>query len=138
MISNNYVVGSNVGIARYYGSGSVVNVTVKNNTIVYSNQSDVYADFQASFVNNTFTSRGKVRLFMVSAKFAGNVDLNGAPVIPADITGDSRVDMHDVGFVARLYGAVRGSGNWNPLADVIENGVIDMRDIAFVARCFAP
>jgi hypothetical protein len=46
--------------------------------------------------------------------------------------------MHDVGIVARLYGDIRGSGNWNPLADVIENGVIDMRDIAFVARCFAP
>jgi len=138
MISNNYVVGSNVGIARYYGSGSVVNVTVKNNTIVYSNQSDVYADFQASFVNNTFTSRGKVRLFTAPAEFAGNVDVNSTPVIPADITGNSRVDMHDVGIVARLYGATRGSGNWNPLADVIENGVIDMRDIAFVAQCFAP
>lgn len=135
-IENNIIVGADIGIARWYGSGSVVNVTVIENTIAYSDQSDIYADFQASFIRNTVSSREKVKITTIPSEFAFNVDVNGTPVIPADINGDRRVDMRDLGIVARLFGITRGSAEWNPLADVIVNDAIDMRDVSFVARCF--
>jgi hypothetical protein len=137
-IIENYISGSDVGIARYYGSGSMINITVRNNTIVNSIQSDIYADFQGFFVNNTVTSKDKVKLLTIPYQFTGNVDLNMTLMIPADVQGDGKVNMRDVGIVARLFQSSLGSDNWNPAADVIQNNVIDMKDISFVAKCFAP
>jgi len=137
-IIENYISGSDVGIARYYGSGSMINITVRNNTIVNSIQSDIYADFQAFFVNNILTSKDKVKLLTIPLQFTGNVDLNMTLMIPADIQGDGKVNMRDVGIVARLFQSSLGSDNWNPAADVIQNNVIDMKDISFVAKCFTP
>jgi hypothetical protein len=135
-ITENYVSGSEQGIARYYGSGSLVNITVRRNTIVYSSQSDIYADFQGFFINNTFTSKAKVTLLVIPAQFIDNVDTNMTLLIPADVQSDGKVDMRDVGIVARLFATTPASGNWNPDADVIRDNVIDMKDIGFVAKCF--
>jgi len=135
-IIDNYISGSDVGIARYYGSGSLVNITVTSNTIVNSNQSDIHADFQGFFINNTLTSKVKVTLLVVPAQFTGNVDMNMTLLIPADVQGDGKVDMRDVGILARLFASTPASGNWNPDADVIRDNVIDMKDIGFVAKCF--
>lgn len=137
-IIENYISGADVGIARYYGSGSMINITVRNNTIVNSVQSDIYADFQGFFVNNTLTSKDKVKLLTVPLQFTGNVDLNMTLMIPADVQGDGTVNMRDVGIVARLFQSSLGSDDWNPAADVIQNNVVDMKDISFVAKCFAP
>jgi hypothetical protein len=136
-IIENYISGSDVGIARYYGSGSMVNITVRNNTIVNSIQSDIYADFQGFFVNNTLTSKDKVRLLTIPYQFSGNVDLNMTLMIPADVQGDGKVNMRDVGIVARLFQSSLGSDNWNPAADVIQNNVIDMKDVSYVVKCFS-
>jgi hypothetical protein len=46
--------------------------------------------------------------------------------------------MWDVGTVARLFGIILNSANWNPRTDVIQDGVIDMKDVGYVARCFSP
>jgi hypothetical protein len=137
-ITENYISGSDVGIARYYGSGFMVNITVRNNMIINNIQSDIYADFQGSFLNNTLTSRDKTRLLTIPVQFAGNVDINMTLIIPADIQGDGRVNMWDVGTVARLFGIILNSANWNPRTDVIQDGVIDMKDVGYVARCFSP
>ncbi len=135
-ITGNYVLNSEIGIARYYGSGVMDDISLTDNTIVDSRLSDVQADFQASFVNNTFTSREKVQLLVPPKEFYGNLDVNGTFIIPADINGDGRVDMRDLGLASRLYGLTVDSEYWNPSADVIQDGVIDMRDIGFVARFF--
>jgi hypothetical protein len=134
-IIENYISGSDVGIARYYGSGSMVNITVRNNTIVNSIHSDIYADFQGFFVNNTLTSKDKVRLLTIPYQFSGNVDLNMTLMIPADVQGDGKVNMRDVGIVARLFQSSLGSDNWNPAADIIQNNIIDMKDISYVVKC---
>jgi hypothetical protein len=135
-ITGNYIVNSNVGIARYYGDGLMYNITLRNNTIIYNAQSDIYADFQAAFINNTMTYKEKLKLLTVPTEFVRNIDNNSTPIIPADVTGDGKVDMRDVAFVARLYGSTQSSGNWNPKADIIQDGVVDMRDIGFAAKCF--
>jgi hypothetical protein len=137
-VSDNYISGSDVGIARYYGSGSMVNITVRDNMIINNLQSDIYADFQGSFINNTLTSRDKTRLLTIPIQFAGNVDVNMTLIIPADIQGDGRVNMWDVGIVGRFFGTTSNSANWNAKADVIQDGIIDMKDVGYVARCFSP
>jgi hypothetical protein len=64
-----------------------------------------------------------------------------------DITGpegepDLKVDMRDVGMVARAFGTFREHPDWDPICDLtgskklIPDGKIDMRDVATVARSF--
>lgn len=135
-VVGNYISGSGVGIARYYGTGSMVNITVRDNTIIDNSESDIYADFQASFINNKLTSRDKTRLLTIPVQFAGNVDINMTLIIPADIQGDGRVNMWDVGTVGRFFGTTSTSINWNRQTDIIQDGVIDMKDVGYVANCF--
>jgi hypothetical protein len=137
-IVENYILGSGVGIARYYGGGSMVNITVRKNTIVKSLISDIYADFQAYFLNNTLSSKEMVRLLTIPLEFKDNVDVNWTLIIPADVNIDGKVNMRDVAIVARLYETRSESPNWNPAADVIQDNVIDFKDVGFVSRCYAP
>jgi hypothetical protein len=51
-----------------------------------------------------------------------------------DLEVDGKIDMKDIGIVARAYGSRPGSLNWNPFADINGDGKIDMRDIGAVAR----
>jgi hypothetical protein len=61
--------------------------------------------------------------------------------IPGDITGpngfpDGKVDMRDVAYVAKRFGATPGSPFWDPNADINGDGKIDMKDVAIVAKNF--
>jgi parallel beta-helix repeat protein len=61
--------------------------------------------------------------------------------IVGDITGnsgipDGKVDMHDVGSVARLFAAKNPEPNYNPNYDINDDEKIDMYDIGTVARHF--
>jgi hypothetical protein len=137
-IIENTISGSNVGIARYYGGGSMVNITVRNNTITNNLEIDIYADFPGYFINNTLSSKKMLRLLTIPLQFTGNVDVNMTMIIPADINIDGKVNMRDVATIARLYETSQDSHNWNPAADVIQDGIINMKDTGFAARCFAP
>lgn len=58
-----------------------------------------------------------------------------------DITGpdgwpDGKVDMRDVGYVARRFMCRPGDPLWDPIADINSDGKIDMKDIGTVARHF--
>jgi hypothetical protein len=59
--------------------------------------------------------------------------------ILGDVTGpnglpDRKVDMRDIGAVARTFGAKYPSPEYNPNYDVDDNGKIDMKDVGTVAR----
>jgi parallel beta-helix repeat protein len=61
--------------------------------------------------------------------------------IVGDITGnsgipDGKVDMHDVGSVARLFSAKSPEPNYNPDYDINSDEKIDMYDVGAVARHF--
>jgi hypothetical protein len=61
--------------------------------------------------------------------------------IVGDITGpagrpDGKVDMFDVGNVARRFMAKSPSPDYNPNSDINDDGIINMFDIALVARHF--
>lgn len=135
-IIGNYAANCNIGISRFYGTAPISNVTVENNEIIYNEQWDILADFPANFINNTITSSEKLKILETSVKFIGNVGIHGQPVIPGDINTDSRIDMKDIGCVARLFGSSPSSDGWNQLADIIGDEIIDMKDISFVAKKF--
>jgi len=54
----------------------------------------------------------------------------------ADLNDDGKVDMKDIGIVAKAFGSYPGHERWDPLADINEDGKVDMRDVAGVARLF--
>lgn len=54
----------------------------------------------------------------------------------ADINNDGRVDMKDIGYVARRFGIIAADPLWDPAADINHDGKIDMKDIGYVARWF--
>jgi hypothetical protein len=61
--------------------------------------------------------------------------------VRADLNQDGRVDMRDVGIVARAFGSYPGHERWNIDADITGSGGepdnrVDMRDIGLVARNF--
>ena len=135
-IINNRVANCNIGVSRYYGSYPIYNITLLDNSLVHNEQWDIYADFPATFINNTITSIEKLKILDTNVNFIGTMDVEGQPILPGDIDDDLRIDMRDIGMVARLFGSDSSSGNWNPSADIIWDGVIDMKDIAFVTRRF--
>jgi parallel beta-helix repeat protein len=58
------------------------------------------------------------------------------PTNIGDINYDGKVDMKDIGAVARAFGEFPGRPRWNPAYDINGDNKIDMRDIATVARNF--
>jgi len=53
-----------------------------------------------------------------------------------DVNHDGRIDMKDVGFVARRFGCTRTDPLWNAHADVNEDNKVDMKDVGTTARKF--
>jgi len=47
-----------------------------------------------------------------------------------DVNGDGKIDMRDIGAVARYF------GGWDIYADFNSDGIVDMRDIGVSARVF--
>jgi len=58
------------------------------------------------------------------------------PTHIADINRDGKVNMLDIGYVARAFGAKPGHPRWNADYDVVIDDVINMRDVGVVARNF--
>ena len=58
--------------------------------------------------------------------------------VTGPITGepDGKVDMRDVGVIARIYSAATGEPDYVPDYDLNNDGKIDMRDVGMVARDF--
>lgn len=59
-----------------------------------------------------------------------------SPYMLGDINHDGKIDMKDVGTVAKAFGRKFGDSSWNPYADIDETGEVTMRDVAISARNF--
>jgi hypothetical protein len=57
--------------------------------------------------------------------------------IQGDINGDHKVDMKDIGYVARRFLISTSDPLWDSNADINGDGKIDMKDIGIAARHFA-
>jgi parallel beta-helix repeat protein len=78
---------------------------------------------EISTVDNSFSDR------IVSISIVG--DITGRSGVP-----DGKVDMYDVGSVARLFGTKYPDPNYDPNFDVNDDGKLDMFDVGTVARHF--
>jgi len=59
-----------------------------------------------------------------------------AQAILGDVNGDGKVDVKDIGIVARAFGSTPSDPRWAPAADLNGDGRIDVRDISIVASNF--
>ncbi len=56
--------------------------------------------------------------------------------VVGDINGDGRVDMKDIGYMARRFLVSQTDGLWDANSDINDDGKIDMKDIGVAARHF--
>ena len=136
IISKNKIINCQIGIGRYYGQYPIKNVTVESNLIINSKEWDIYADFPATFINNTITSIEKLKILTPATKFINNKDINQNPIQPADIDKNGIVDISDISKVAIAYGKNINDPEWNPDLDLIQDEKIDISDISFAAAHF--
>jgi hypothetical protein len=80
--------------------------------------------------------------------FILDYDLNEIPLLNAngyyeyhkslrsDLDDNGKVDMKDIGYVARRFMCTPTDPLWDPIADINSDGKIDMSDIGTVARHF--
>jgi len=136
IIRGNTITYSGIGLSKWYGSQTYKNILVYGNTIYNNILSDIRADFSATFINNTITSRAKLEILDSSTKFIGTKDITGQPILPSDVNNDFKTDIRDIAIVAKSYGSTEQSTGWNAVADVIKNGKIDIKDLGFVAINF--
>jgi uncharacterized protein (DUF2141 family) len=57
--------------------------------------------------------------------------------IQGDVNGDRRVDMKDIGYIARRFLVPASDPLWDSNADINGDGKIDMKDIGIAAKHFA-
>jgi hypothetical protein len=63
----------------------------------------------------------------------------GAPItitFRTDYNRDGRVDMKDIGFIAKHFGETPASPSWDPRADTNRDGKVDMKDVGQTAKDF--
>lgn len=130
-IHNNTVRNASIGIGKWYGSEERRLITVNNNTFTNCRSYDLMADFPAVFQENVLTGRDKLVVLDCAPLFFRNKDRDGCCVQPADVNGDSKVDIRDVSLVSRSFGQ-----NKTDIIDVVSSGMIDICDIVFVSRHF--
>ncbi len=56
--------------------------------------------------------------------------------LSGDVNHDGKVDMKDIGMVARAFGMQSTDPEWNPDLDIVKDNIIDMRDIGHAAKQF--
>lgn len=66
-----------------------------------------------------------------------NTPTKGNWIESLDFDKNNKIDMADIGPLAREFGKTQNSTDWNPKYDVYPDGKIDLRDIAPAAQNFA-
>jgi len=135
-IRGNTITYSGIGLSRWYGSQTHKNILIYGNAIFNNTQLDILAEFPATFINNTITSKAKLEILDMSAKFGSTWDITGQAVSPSDINNDLKIDIKDIAIVARAFASTTGSMYWNSQADVIKDGKIDIKDLGYIAVNF--
>ena len=94
----------------------------------------------ASFMIGNYTISAYSEPLPSEIGVADNTFTNGLVYIGivGDINADGRVDMKDIGYIARRFLIPHMDGLWDPNADIDDDGKIDMKDIGIAARHFEP
>lgn len=94
----------------------------------------------AIFVNGSATyslqSSDGLNSFLVFSYGQSTARVDVLATVLGDLNGDRRVNMKDLGIVARAFGSTPGSPRWNPAADVNGDAKVDIKDLGLVARFY--
>jgi len=153
-VGQNYLMSFNVTVSNYEIASLTFNVTVYANTTVIGFFQNVTAPADSSAVinvdwNTLGFSKGNYSITAFASpvqyeQYTANNNLTSGPIqvtIPGDITGpdgrpDGKVDMRDIGYIARHFGIPSISPLWDPRTDINGDGKADMVDIGIAARHF--
>jgi hypothetical protein len=144
----------NVTVVNNSGDTEAFNVTLYANTTAIENQTT------SNLPNGTFTLLvftwnttnfvyGNYTLSAYAGPVLGETDMSNITItggwvivsLPGDIYGpngwpDGTVNILDLSFVARRFGATPSSPLWNANADIGNYGIINIIDVSIVARNF--
>jgi hypothetical protein len=153
-VGQNYLLSFNVTVTNYERVSLTFNVTVYANTTAIGLFQNVTASADSSAVinvnwNTVGFSRGNYTMTAFASPVqyeqnTANNNLTDGPIqvtIPGDITGpngkpDGKVDMRDVGNIARRFMTESPSPDYNPNFDINDDGIINMVDIGIAASHF--
>lgn len=101
-------------------------------------------DFNLTFTDDNYTDTLRLEGVKGNQSATSNLEfLTGTPInltlyenITGDVNKDGRVDMKDVGYVAKRFMCLPNDPLWDLNADINSDGKIDMKDTSTVARHF--
>jgi hypothetical protein len=151
VVGQGYNLSINIAITNRGDLPETLNVASYANQTEIGEQTLYLANGNSTTVNlvwnTTGYAYGNYTISAYTSPVSGetNTANNGPPAgwvivsLPGDITGpnghpDGKVDMRDVGYIARRVGATPSSPLWDPNADINGDGIIDMKDVGIAAR----
>ena len=110
-------------------SGSTISITLSWNTTGFAKGNYTIDAYAWSVPSETDISNNNCTDGWVIVSMVG--DITGPDGWP-----DGKVDMRDIGAVAKLFGVNYPSPRYNPNCDINDDGETDMKDIGIVAKHF--
>ena len=149
IVVQGYTVVINVSVENQGAGAESFNLTVYANTTAVAFQTVTLESGNSTTVTIIWNTTGfEIGNYTVSAyadpvpgetDTADNTFNDGvvSVAIQGDINGDNKVDMKDIGYIARRFLISASDPLWDSNADINGDGKIDMKDIGIAARHFA-
>ncbi|NIO37876.1 hypothetical protein GTO27_09260 [Candidatus Bathyarchaeota archaeon] len=123
----------------YAYSNSTIRIWLGNHTIFindhWENTTDCYTTHRFTFSNWEDNSTNAHRNITVQSNLSLSANFT-KKYCPADVNGDSKVDIKDIAMVAKLFGVNRGDLDWDSRADIVCDNKIDIKDVAYASSKF--
>jgi parallel beta-helix repeat protein len=115
-----------------------INTTIQEQTLMLTSRNSTNVIFNW---NATGWAKGNYTLCVYGSPVPGETDIKDntyaewlVVTILGDIDGDGKVDMKDIGYLARRFAIGPADPLWNPNADINDDLKIDMKDIGTACR----
>jgi parallel beta-helix repeat protein len=149
IVGQGYTMNISVQIINYGKQLEIFNVTAKaNSTIIQKRTATLRPATSDTLIyvwNTSSSTKGNYTMGAYATPVSGETDTadnncTGGIVyvgIPGDVQPEfGFVDMKDIRFVAKRFGANPNSPRWDPNADINNDGFIDMKDVRIAAKNF--
>lgn len=148
VVGQGYSLAANITIENQGADAESFNWTVSANTSTVwsvSTSLEAHNSMKMTVVWNTTAARiGNYTLSAQVEPLTGELDTSdnnfkGGTVhvgVPGDVNVDGKVDMRDIGHVARRFLMSPSDFLWDPDTDIDGDGKVDMKDVGVTARNF--